>query len=101
MAINIAVETLLTLSQAARLRPPGRAGRPTHPSTPYRWATRGVRGHRLEVIRLGGVTYTSREALQRFAVRLTADAAGPPAPPLAPDRRAADAAAAELDRRGL
>jgi hypothetical protein len=99
--IDISTETLLTLSQAARLRPPGRAGRPTHPSTPYRWATRGIRGHRLEVVRLGGVTYTSREALQRFAERLTSDAAGLPAPPPAPDRRAADAAAAELDRRGV
>jgi hypothetical protein len=99
--IDISKESLITLSQAARLRPPGRAGRPTHPSTPYRWATRGIRGHRLEIIRLGGVAYTSREALQRFAERLTADAAGPPAPPPEPDRRAAEAAAAELDRRGL
>jgi hypothetical protein len=29
--------------------------------------SRGVRGIRLEVIRVGGTTYTSLEALQRFA----------------------------------
>lgn len=76
--IDLASESLITLSDAARLRPASRGGRPTHASTIYRWATRGIRGVRLEVIRLGGVTYTSREALQRFADRLTSESASPP-----------------------
>jgi hypothetical protein len=71
--INISTETLLNLGQAARLLPPGRQGRPTHPSTILRWITRGVRGCKLEAIRLGGSVYTSREALQRFAELLTAN----------------------------
>jgi hypothetical protein len=69
--IDIATEHLLTLAQAARLCPGGRQGRPTHSSTIYRWTEYGVRGHKLEAIRLGGTLYTSREALQRFAECLT------------------------------
>jgi hypothetical protein len=90
--IAIDRETLLTLAQAARLRPPGRQGRPTHPSTIYRWISRGVRGCKLEAIRLGGTLYTSREALQRFAERLTG-AAGPPATPTNPIPRSGAEAA--------
>src|SRR5437868_2812792 len=62
--IDLQSEQLLTLTQAARMRPLGRQGRPTHLSTVYRWISRGVRGHRLEAIRLGGSLYTSREAVQ-------------------------------------
>jgi hypothetical protein len=71
--IDLRCETLLTMAQAARIRPPGRGGKPTHPATVYRWVARGLRGHRLESIRLGGTLYTSREALQRFAEALTAE----------------------------
>jgi hypothetical protein len=74
--IDIATESLLTLSQAARVRPLGRRGRPTHHSTVYRWISRGVRGCKLEAIRLGGTLYTSREALQRFGEALTAQTTG-------------------------
>jgi hypothetical protein len=69
--ININEDQLLTPAQAAGLRPLGRRGRPTHPSTIYRWMKDGVRGVRLESVRLGGCTYTSREAIQQFAERLT------------------------------
>ena len=73
--IDISTEQLLTLPQAARVRPHGRLGRPTHPSTVYRWISRGVRGVagvvKLEGVRIGGSWYTSREALQRFAEALT------------------------------
>jgi hypothetical protein len=69
--IDISTETLLTMGQAAGVRPPGRLGRPTHAATVYRWISRGLRGVRLESIRLGGTLYTSREALQRFAESLT------------------------------
>ncbi len=98
--IDIATETLLTPAQAARLRPGIRRGRPTHPSTVFRWIARGVRGHRLEAVRLGGHLFTSVEALQRFAERLTADAAPSVGPPQG-TRRATEAVAAALDRLGL
>jgi hypothetical protein len=37
-----------------------------HVSTVWRWTLRGVRGHRLERITIGGRTYTTREAFERF-----------------------------------
>ena len=73
--IDISTEQLLTLPQAARVRPHRRLGPPTHPSTVYRWISRGARGAagvvQLEGVRIGGSWYTSREALQRFAEALT------------------------------
>jgi hypothetical protein len=73
--IDLSTETLISLTQAARLRPPGRNGRPAHVSTIYRWITSGMSGIRLEAIRIGGSLYTSVEALQRFADRLTSGTA--------------------------
>ena len=73
--IDMSTETLLTLAQAARLRPASRQGRPTHICTIYRWILRGERGCRLEAIRLGGTLYTSHEAMQWFADRLTVGSA--------------------------
>ncbi|NUP96415.1 MAG: DUF1580 domain-containing protein [Planctomycetaceae bacterium] len=37
-----------------------------------RWALHGVRGVRLETVRIGGSVYTSREALSRFIERTNA-----------------------------
>ncbi len=102
--IDISSERLLTLAQAARIRPPGRRGRPTHPSTVYRWIAQGLKSHKLEAIRLGGTLYTSAEALQRFAERLTsgADGNGPQPPGACVSPRSPPATtAAELDRLGL
>ncbi|TWT36631.1 hypothetical protein KOR34_15700 [Posidoniimonas corsicana] len=45
---------------------PSRRGRKVHKSTIYRWVQRGVRGKVLESYEIGGVRYTSVEALQRF-----------------------------------
>jgi hypothetical protein len=72
--IDLSSESLLTFSEASQVLPRRRRGRKAHPSTFWRWASRGLRGVRLEIIRVGGVTYTSREALQRFADRLSSDA---------------------------
>jgi hypothetical protein len=80
--IDIHNENLINLRTAAKLRPCGRKGRPTHVSTVHRWIQRGVRGIRLEAVRIGGSLFTSREALQRFAERLTGspDVSSPPRP---------------------
>jgi hypothetical protein len=83
--------------------PPSRKGKPLNCSTVFRWIVKGVRGIRLEAARLGGQWFTSREALQRFAERLTAQAL-----PTAVDEvrtpaemsRAADQASLRLERRG-
>jgi hypothetical protein len=73
---DLATEDPISLTQAARLLPPGRGGRPVTLSCLLRWLLRGARGPdgklvRLEALRIGGRWVTSRAALQRFAERLT------------------------------
>lgn len=75
--IELRNEEIVSLSQAAKLLPFRRAGRPTHASTLWRWATNGIRGVRLETIQVGGTRCTSRQALQRFCERLSAAGARP------------------------
>jgi hypothetical protein len=70
--IEIESETLIPLREVSKLLPVRPNGRRVHISAIYRWVQRGIKGVRLEAIRIGGTTYTSREALQRFA--LPADA---------------------------
>ena len=65
--IEIGNEQLVPLHEVPRLLPTRGSGKRIHISAIYRWVQRGIRGNRLEVIRVGGTTYTSREALQRFA----------------------------------
>jgi len=64
--IDIVSETLISLPEAARFLPS-----PPHPSTVFRWATRGVRGVQLETCLVGGRRFTSRRALQAFAEATT------------------------------
>ena len=65
--IDIGNEQLVSLRDVPRLLPPRPNGKRVHISAVYRWVQRGIRGIRLEVVRIGGTPYTSREALQRFA----------------------------------
>jgi len=71
MMIDLAIEEVLTLTEAATRLPRRRAAKRPHVATLYRWATRGCRGIRLETIRVGGTLCTSVEALQRFCERLS------------------------------
>lgn len=64
-------EEILPLSVWARRLPRRRQGRPVNRATLYRWATRGLKGIRLEVIHIGGTTCTSKSALQVFFNALT------------------------------
>jgi Protein of unknown function (DUF1580) len=77
----------------------GRLGRPTHPSTLARWASRGLRGIRLETIKVGGRTCSSSEALQRFFAALTEAGQDSPTVPSAsiPLSKEARQAAEDLD----
>ena len=72
-----------------------------HISTLHRWRLRGVRGHRLESILVGGSRYTSRQAIARFI-----DACNAPAPDTAQPtfttvqrQKMSDAARSELASR--
>ena len=69
MAIDLASEQIVTLREAAKFLPRQGGGRKVHICTLYRWTSRGVRGVRLETLKLGGTVVTSIEALQRFAER--------------------------------
>jgi hypothetical protein len=75
--IDIGRERLIRLSAVRDHLPPNPRGQKQHRSAAFRWAGQGLRGHRLEFIQLGGVRYTSTEALQRFFDRLTAAGANP------------------------
>jgi hypothetical protein len=103
--LDLTAETPVPLKDACRLIPPGRQGKKTHLSTLLRWILQGARspsGERvkLDAVRLGSRWMTSREALQRFAERLTPQLNDPPAPaPRTPIARcrAAEQAGKRLD----
>lgn len=59
-------ETLINLSQAAAIVAEMLPTGALNCSTLSRWVSRGVRGRRLEVRRIGGRVYTTRAALGRF-----------------------------------
>jgi hypothetical protein len=99
--IDFQNETTLSLSQAAKQIPPSRNGKPTHVSTILRWILKGVKGVRLEGVRLGGRWVTSAEALQRFSEKLTATKVPQVAEKTPQPRRAAELAEEELDRLGF
>jgi hypothetical protein len=69
--MSLDTEKLISLRKACRTIP-GRE-KPLHVSVIYRWATTGLRGGiKLECKQIGGIRYTSAEALERFFQRLTA-----------------------------
>ena len=93
--IDVRTETLFPLDEAPEHIPLHRRGRKVHKHTPRRWMSQGIRGIRLEAIKIGGSWHTSTEALHRFfrALSVAADpsheaAHVPPEDLLARDRRA-------------
>jgi hypothetical protein len=70
-----AVSDLLTLSRAARLIQPRRNNRPTCGSTLFRWATRGLRGIKLQTWRMGKTLVTTERAICEFIVATSEAAA--------------------------
>jgi hypothetical protein len=106
--LDLATETPLPLTAAAKLVPPGRNGKRTHLSTLLRWILQGAKRPdgevvRLEAVRLGARWFTSREALQRFAEGLTPNLDRPAPAPRSPGmrERAAARAGRALDRLGI
>jgi hypothetical protein len=107
--IDLTTEATLTLAAACKLLPPGRGNRKPHFSTLCRWVTRGVKSPtgevvRLEALRVGAKWITSRQALQRFAEKLTPRLDSDPLPTLrspAARRRDSERAEKELARHGI
>jgi hypothetical protein len=65
MQSDLRQETLITLSAVAE-HLPARHGRKIHYSTIFRWATKGVSGRVLPSVKIGGIRYTTVEALSHF-----------------------------------
>lgn len=65
LGIDPATETLVPFSAAGGAFPGERT--PSR-ATLHRWRLRGVRGVKLETILIGGLRYTSKEAIERFIV---------------------------------
>lgn len=102
------VETLISLTEAARGLPRRRRGKKPALSTLYRWTVPpGCRGIILESIQVGGTRCTSPQAISRFFHRLTDPAQHgldqPETPRQHHRRREREVAAAvrELEREGL
>jgi len=85
--IDFSQETLVAIAEVPRLLPPRANGKRIHISACYRWLSRGVKGIVLESVKIGGSTYTSKEALQRFAYQLSGKADPTPRPPISESRR--------------
>jgi hypothetical protein len=105
MSIDLRNESTISLSQAARMLPPGRRGRPVTLSCVLRWVLDGVRTPagivRLEAIRLGGRWLTSIEAIERFADRQTPEFDRKLSPPPRSCNRAAERAGKQLENLGI
>ncbi len=69
--IDIGNEELIPIRILPARLPSRVNGKQVHVTTVYRWINYGVRGVKLESLKVGGTTYTSTEALQRFAEGLS------------------------------
>ncbi|HUT12079.1 MAG TPA: DUF1580 domain-containing protein [Thermoguttaceae bacterium] len=100
--IDLARETIVTLSNVPRHLPRRRKGKRPNVATIYHWAQRGCKGICLETIQVGGTKCTSLEALQRFCDALTPSSAPSTAPPTSRARQRSIAKAeAELAAAGI
>jgi hypothetical protein len=70
--VDISADKIITLNDAAAL-----LGRRISYSTWWRGGNRGVRGHKLQLTRIGGRTAVSVEALQTFIAAINSDGAAP------------------------
>ena len=62
----------IPLSEVPERLPFRRRGKRVHKSTVWRWASRGVRGHKLKTWRVGGTTCTTQAAIDEF-ISLTSE----------------------------
>lgn len=74
-------------------------GRKLHIATIYRWCSRGLRGHRLEFMQLGGMRVTTEAALLRFFEALAQSESNPTIP--ARRQRTIEQVRLQLDAAGF
>lgn len=94
--IDHLTETLVNFQHAGKHIP----GNPAL-CTRHRWRLHGVRGVKLETLLVGGIRYTSIEAISRFIEEQNTDQA--PTPAISPSQRRtmAEAANRVLEEAGL
>lgn len=96
---RLLTENLVSLVEAARSFPTSN-GRGIHVGTLGRWRSIGVRGVRLEAVRVGGRWMTSWQALDRFVTCLNATRQASP-PSETSSRRLPANVERQLDAEGL
>jgi hypothetical protein len=102
MAIDFETEKIIDLKhEAPAYLGQSRNGRPVHHSFLIRAVTRGIRGHRLEAVRVGSRWLTSVQAIQRWAEAQTPGVATTPAGAQSRRRQAAERADRELEELGF
>lgn len=98
MSIDVHSEKLLTLTECRDAFP---GGKRLALATIHRWRLHGVRGVRLETILVGGMRYTSHEAISRFIAAQNADETSTPSITPAQRKRQALNAQSELVKAGV
>ena len=99
--IDLQNEKPISLREVAKLPMLRRDGKSPSLGAVYRWVTNGVRGVRLEVVRLPMGLASSVEAVERFVERLTDPDAGENTRSTTQREREAARAIAELDAAGI
>jgi hypothetical protein len=101
MSIDPLSDELLTLPQAAALFPCRRGSSKVSTSTLWRWYTRGSRGVRLEVARVGGSVYTTRDAIRDFITARSVAASNATMPQAPAPSTRSKRAMKQLERMGM
>lgn len=98
MPIDVNTEAILKLNDARTAFP---GDKRLSLATLHRWRLNGIRGVRLETILIGGMRYTSREAIARFIAAQNAEGASDFVITPAQRKRLAEAAQEALTRAGV
>ena len=98
MSIDIQKEMMLRFAEA---RTAFHDDRRHSLATLHRWRLNGVRGVKLETVLIGGMRYTSQEAIDRFIAAQNADDAPAVAITANQRRKQSEAARTEFERLGV
>lgn len=98
MSIDVNSEGLIPFSDARTAFP---GGKRLSLATLHRWRLSGVRGTKLETCLVGGLRYTSREAIQRFIAHQNRDETPAPALTAKQRRKQAETADRILQEAGI
>lgn len=97
MTIDVEREDLIQFPEARSAFPGRRVGL----ATLHRWRLSGVRGSKLETVLIGGLRYTSKQAILRFVADQNRDQSPAPALTASQRRVQAEAACRILEAAGI